>query len=177
MTAPAAAAGALALPAPTLEHVADFRFRLAPATEVGVSALGNRRVIPILDGVVTGPRLQGRILPGGADFQLVRHDGDKGDKGDNGDAVSVADIEARYVLETDDGARIYIVNAGVRSGPAGLIARLAAGELIDPGLVYFRTAPRFETAAPGYGWLMQHLFVATGARYPDRVEMRYFRVV
>ncbi|MGO4814687.1 DUF3237 domain-containing protein [Cupriavidus sp. 2MCAB6] len=158
-----------ALPAPTLEHVADFSFRLAPATEVGASALGNRRVIPILDGAVSGPRLQGRILPGGADFQLVRHD--------TGNGIAVADIEARYVLETTDGARIYIVNAGLRSGPGELIARLGAGELIDPRLIYFRTAPRFETASPGYDWLMQHLFVATGARYPDRVEMRYFRVI
>ncbi|EHP42875.1 hypothetical protein OR16_12233 [Cupriavidus basilensis OR16] len=169
MTSPAAPLAITALPTPTLEHVADFSFRLAPVTEVGTSALGNRRVIPILDGVVCGPRLQGRILPGGADFQLVRHDA--------GNGVIVADIEARYVLETDDGARIYIVNAGVRSGPAELIARLAGGEIVDPRLIYFRTAPRFETASPGYDWLMQHLFVATGARYPDRVEMRYFRVV
>lgn len=169
MTAPAAPFAIAALPTPTLEHVADFSFRLAPVTEVGASALGNRRVIPILDGVVSGPRLQGRILPGGADFQLVRHDA--------GNGIVVADIEARYVLETDDGARIYIVNAGVRSGPAELIARLAGGEIVDPRLIYFRTAPRFETAAPGYDWLMQYLFVATGARYPDRVEMRYFRVV
>ncbi|MDF3839308.1 DUF3237 domain-containing protein [Cupriavidus basilensis] len=168
MTVPSACAAFAALPSPTLEHVADFSFRLAPVTEVGPSALGNRRVIPILDGEVRGPRLQGRILPGGADFQLVRRDA--------GDGIIVADIEARYVLETTGGARIYIVNAGLRSGPADLIARLGAGETIDPGLIYFRTAPRFETAAPEYGWLMQHLFVATGARHPDRVEMRYFQV-
>lgn len=156
------------LPTPVLEHVADFSFHLAPAVEVGISALGQRRLIPILEGTVKGPLLNGRIMPGGADFQLVRHDA--------GDETTTADIEARYVLETDDGAHIYIVNAGVRSGPAPVIARLAQGHEVDPGLVYFRTTPRFETAAPGYRWLMQQLFVATGARYPNRVEMRYFRV-
>lgn len=173
MSAAAAAAGHV-LPAPTLEHVADFSFRLAPALEAGTSVLGRRRVIPILDGTVEGPLLRGRILPGGADFQLMRHDAPDAD--DGSDAISVADIEARYVLETDDGTHIYIVNAGLRSGPQALVARLAAGEAVDPARLYFRTTPRFETGAPRYAWLMQHLFVATGARYPDRVDMRYFRV-
>ncbi|WP_370637340.1 DUF3237 domain-containing protein [Cupriavidus sp. AU9028] len=159
---------AFALPTPALEHVADFEFELAAPLEAGVSALGQRRVIPILAGVVDGPLLQGRILPGGADFQLVRHAG--------GDGFTVADIEARYVLETGDGARIYIVNSGLRSGPEGIIARLAAGEPVDPQQVYFRTAPRFETDAPAYRWLMRHTFVATGQRLPNKVRMRYFKV-
>ncbi|ESJ23166.1 hypothetical protein B551_0207225 [Cupriavidus sp. HPC(L)] len=168
MTAESTLPGLPGLPTPKLEHVADFSFRLDPAIEVGVSAVGQRRVIPILDGIVDGPLLRGRVLPGGADFQLVRPD--------LGDGVTVAEIEARYVLQTDDGARIYIVNAGLRSGPADVLARLSAGETVDPSRVYFRTAPRFETQAPAYRWLMQHTFVATGARFPDRVQMRYFRV-
>ncbi|MGO4303297.1 DUF3237 domain-containing protein [Cupriavidus sp. RAF12] len=158
----------VALPAPTLEHVADFRLDVAPATEVGDGPLGHRRVIPILSGTVSGPRLNGRVLPGGADFQLIRHDA--------GDGITTAEIEARYVLETTDGARIYIVNAGVRSAASTVIAQLNRGETVDPARIYFRTAPRFETAAPHYLWLTQHLFVATGARYPDRVELRYFLV-
>jgi len=89
---------------------------------------------------------------------------------------TTADIEARYVLETDDGARIYIVNAGVRSGTEADIAQLNAGGTVDPSRLYFRTAPRFETATPAYLWLMRHTFVATGARYPDRVVLRYFVV-
>ena len=105
--------------APSLELVADFSLQVAQPTEVGVSPLGQRRVIPILSGTVRGPRLNGRILPGGADFQLIRHA--------DGSDVTTADIEARYVLETDDGARIYIVNAGVRSGSAAVIARLKIG--------------------------------------------------
>ncbi|MFJ5383086.1 DUF3237 domain-containing protein [Cupriavidus sp. CER94] len=157
-----------AIALPTLEPIADFRLQVAAPTEVGVTALGQRRVIPILSGTVRGPRLNGRILPGGADFQLIRHD--------DGSDVTTADIEARYVLETDDGARIYIVNAGVRTGSAHVIARLNRGEQVDPSEIYFRTAPRFETAAPQYRWLMQHLFVAAGARYPDRVALRYFLV-
>ena len=90
--------------------------------------------------------------------------------------LTTADIEARYVLETDDGAQIYIVNAGVRSGSAAVIARLNRGEQVSPSEIYFRTSPRFETAAPQYRGLMQHLFVAVGARYPDRVDLRYYLV-
>ena len=99
---------------------------------------------------------------------MIRHD--------SGDGVTTADIEARYVIETYDGARIYVVNAGVRSGTASVIARLNRGETVDPTDIYFRTAPRFETAAPQYRWLMQHLFVASGARHPDRVDLRVFLV-
>lgn len=157
-----------AIALPTLEPIADFSLQVAAPTEVGVTALGQRRVIPILSGTVRGPRLNGHILPGGADFQLIRHD--------VGDDVTTADIEARYVLETDDGARIYIVNAGVRTGTASVIARLNRGEQVNPSEIYFRTTPRFETASPKYRWLMQHLFVASGARYPDRVDLRYFLV-
>ena len=153
---------------PTLEPLADISVQVAAPTEVGVTALGQRRLISILSGTVQGARLNGRILPGGADFQLIRHD--------SGDGVTPADIEARYVIETDDGARIYVVNAGVRSGTASVIARLNRGETVDPAEIYFRTAPRFETAAPQYRWLMQHLFVASGARHPDRVDLRVFLV-
>jgi len=158
----------LALPTPALELVADFEIAVAPATDLGAGPLGQRRVIPILSGTASGPLLNGRILPGGADFQLIRHG--------SGDGWSTADIEARYVLETDDGALIYIVNAGVRSGTEADIAQLNAGGTVDPSRLYFRTAPRFETAASAYLWLMRHTFVATGARYPDRVVLRYFVV-
>lgn len=153
---------------PALEWLADFSLQVETPIEVGVTPLGQRRVIPILSGTVRGPLLNARVLPGGADFQLIRHE--------SGDDVTTADIEARYVLETDDGARIYVVNAGVRSGHASVIARLNRGEPVDPSEIYFRTAPRFETAAPRYRWLMQHLFVAAGRRHPDRVELRYFVV-
>lgn len=70
---------------------------------VGSTPYGERRIIPILGGSFAGPRLSGKILPGGADWQIVRTD-------------DTAELEARYTLETDDGALIYVLNQGIRSG-------------------------------------------------------------
>lgn len=152
-----------AIPTPGFVHVADLTAEVAAPTEVGTSVLGRRRVIPILGGRIKGPRLEGRVLPGANDYQIIRSDG-------------VLELQARYVVETADGASIYVENTGMREGPAELIARQAAGELIDPALIYFRTVPRFETADPRYQWLMRRLFVCAGARFPDRVEIRFFEV-
>ena len=148
---------------PGLLHVADLVVRIAEPIEIGRIAGNLRRVIPIAGGEVLGPRIRGKVLPGGADFQVMRVDG-------------VTDLHARYVIETEERHLIYVENSGVRYGPPELMEKLRRGEAVDPALIYFRTTPRFETAAPGYEWLMQNLFVCSGARYPDRVEMRFFQV-
>jgi hypothetical protein len=148
---------------PELLHVADLVVRIAEPIEIGHIAGDLRRVIPIAGGEVSGPRIRGRVLPGGADFQVMRADG-------------VSLLEARYVIEIEQGQLIYVENNGVRYGPPELIEKLRRGEPVDPALIYFRTTPRFETAAPGYEWLMRNLFVCSGARHPDRVEMRFFQV-
>jgi hypothetical protein len=151
------------LPAPTLEHVADLDVRVAAAVEIGAVAAGTRRVIAITGGTVAGPRLSGRILPGGADFQLIRADG-------------VAELHARYVIETDARELIYVENSGLRHGPPEAMARIKRGEPVDPALIYCRTTPRFETAAPALQWLVRDLFVASVARFPDRVAVSVYRV-
>ena len=148
---------------PSLVHVADLVARIATPIEIGRISGNLRRVIPIAGGDVLGPRIRGRVLPGGADFQMMRADG-------------ITDLHARYVIETDDRQLIYVENSGVRFGPPELTEKLRRGEEVDPGLIYFRSTPRFETAAPDYEWLMQHLFLCSGARFPDRVELRFFQV-
>jgi hypothetical protein len=149
--------------APRLEHVADFDVDIAPVIEVGQTGSGERRVIPIVGGRVTGPRLNGKILPSGADFQIIRPNG-------------IAELTARYAIEADDGALIYVENTGIRHGPPELVAKLRRGEPVDPRLIYFRTLPRFETASPQYAFLMRHVFVASGARHKDRVRLGVFLV-
>jgi hypothetical protein len=148
---------------PELEHVADLVVRIGAPIEIGRIAGNLRRVIPIAGGEIFGPRIHGKVLPGGADYQVMRSDG-------------VTDLHARYVIETDDGQLIYVENSGVRYGPRELIERIRRGEPVDPALIYFRSTPRFETAAPGYEWLMQNVFICSGSRFPDRVELRFFRV-
>jgi hypothetical protein len=151
------------LPAPALEPIADFDVRVAAAIEIGAVPAGMRRVIAISGGTVAGPRLSGRILPGGADFQLIRTDG-------------VAELHARYVIETDAKELIYVENSGLRHGPPEAMDRLKRGEPVDPALIYCRTSPRFETAAPALQWLVRDLFVASVARFPDRVAISVYRV-
>jgi Protein of unknown function (DUF3237) len=87
------------------------------------------------------------------------------------------ELEAHYVVETDSGALIYVVNTGFRHGPLEVMERLQRGEAVDPGLLYFRCTPRFETAAPEYQWLTSNVFVGTAARHPDRVELAIYQLL
>jgi len=148
----------------TLEPLLRAEVTLAPPQELGDSPLGRRRIIPITGGSFRGERLAGRVLPGGADWQVIRTDG-------------VAELDARYTLETDDRALIYVRNFGYRHGPADVMRRLAAGEPVDPSLYYMRTAPRFETGAERYRWLNRLICVATGARRASAVELEVFQVL
>lgn len=59
------------LPAPRLEHLCDLAVTIAPPVEVGTTPAGLRRMIPITGGTVSGPKVNGRVLAGGADFQLI----------------------------------------------------------------------------------------------------------
>ena len=136
---------------------------LAPPQELGGTPQGRRRIINITGGSFRGARLSGRVLPGGADWQVIRADG-------------VADLDARYTLETSDGALIYVRNHGYRHGPADVLKKLAAGEDVDPSLYYMRTSPLFETGDPRYAWLNRLICVGTGARRKSSVELEVFEI-
>jgi hypothetical protein len=113
---------------------------------------------------VHGERLEGRILDLGADWQTIFADG-------------TAELDTRYAIETGDGALIDIRNFGYRHGPPEVLARLAAGEDVDPALYYMRTQPRFETADLRYLWLNRLIAIGTGAREPQEVRMHIFEVL
>lgn len=147
-----------------LRPVCDLVVRVGTPIEVGNTPAGLRRLIPIVGGEVTGLCLQGRILPGGADFQLIRPDG-------------VTELHARYVVECRSGARIYIENSGLRHGPAEAMQRLIRGEEVDPAVIYFRTTPRFETGDESLSWLTRHIFTASGVRRPGQVELAIYQIL
>jgi hypothetical protein len=157
----------MTLPTPILEPVADLTVFVATPIEAGqvtgLNSRGRRRIIPITGGKVTG-KLSGTVLPGGADFQMVVSD-------------TCADLDARYLLQLDNGEHIFVMNRALRRGSVEDIAKLVRGEPVDPAAIYFRCAPTFEVSSPALAWLTESLFVGTGARFPDRVEMRFFRVV
>ena len=132
-------------------------------TSLGRTPYGERRVIGILGGSVRGPKLNGRILPGGADWQIIRTDG-------------AADIKAQYIIETDDGARIMVTSEGLRHGPPEVMERLARGDNVDPAHYYFRTVMRFETSDPDVDWLNRILALARGQREARAVRLDVYEV-
>jgi hypothetical protein len=148
---------------PALTFVFELHAIVAIPQEIGTVRGGRRRIVPILGGTVEGPTLRGVIEPGGADWQLIQADG-------------FSELDTRYTIRTESGAIVYVQNAGIRHAAPDVMQRLLAGEAVDPALVYFRTVPRFETAAPDLQWLTRAIFVGVGARYPERVSVRFYKL-
>jgi hypothetical protein len=136
---------------------------LAAVTDLGRTPYGERRMIGILGGSVRGPKLSGRILPGGTDWQIIRSDG-------------ATDIKARYTIESDAGALIMVTSEGLRHGPPDIIEKLARGDNVDPAHYYFRTVMRFETADPVVAWLNRILALARGQREARAVRLDVYEV-
>jgi len=129
----------------------NLEVTLAAAQKVGAAPHGTRVMVPIATGQFEGPRLRGKVLPGGGDWTLLRADG-------------VLELDLRVTLETDDGALVDLRSFGLRHGPPEVIAALGRGERVEPSAYYFRTLPRFETGHPSYAFLNRILAVATGNR-------------
>lgn len=139
-----------------LEWVSRFEIELGPIVSLGQTPWGHRRIVAVLGGRFEGPELRGAIVPGGADWQVVHGDG-------------MISVDARYTLETHDGAAIYAISRGVRFGPPDVLERLGQGELVDPAEYYFRASITLETGAPEYVWVNRRLFVCSAARLPAGV--------
>ena len=139
------------------------RAEVEAITNLGHTPYGERRMIRIIGGSVSGPKLNGRILPGGTDWQIIRSDG-------------AADIRARYLIQTESGARVMVTSEGLRHGPADVMEKLSRGDTVDPRLYYFRTVMRFETADPAVDWLNRIVAVAKGQREPRAVRLDVYEV-
>jgi hypothetical protein len=137
---------------------------LAAILRFGRTPYGERRVIDIEGGTVSGARLKGRILRGGADWQIIRTDG-------------TADIQARYTIEADNGGLVLVSSEGLRHGPPHVMEKLGKGENVDPSQYYFRTVMRFETADPAHAWLNNILALARGAREAQSVRLDVYEVM
>lgn len=145
----------------TLKPAFEVKMEVGIIQDIGVTAKGIRKVIPILGGTFEGDGLKGVILPGGADFQLVRPDG-------------VAEIEAHHTLQTDDGVSIYMINKGYRHGPRDIMEKLAKGQEVAPDQYYFRCTPTFEVEQGQYDWLTKSIFVGSGERQKDHVLFKFY---
>lgn len=150
--------------APGLRFAFSIKAKVGPVQDLGQTARGHRRIIDIVGGEVTGPRLEGEILPGGADWQIVRPDG-------------TIEVVARYTIRNASGAMIYVQNEGLRVASPEILARMSKGELVPFDSYHFRTAPRFETSAPGLKWLERATFIGVAARTPDRIAIGFHEVL
>jgi hypothetical protein len=148
----------------------QFEFLLALDVEVGeivsmgAGPLGERRWVSILGGRFEGPALRGRVLAGGADWQIVRRDG-------------VIDVDARYAIEAHDGSRIQVISQGYRHGPPDVLAALGRGETVAAERYFFRTVMRFDTGARELDWLNGTIAVATAERMAHLVKLRAWRLL
>jgi hypothetical protein len=130
------------------------KFAAAPPQQLGTVPHGVRSFVPVTGGDFEGPRLRGKVLPGGGDWLLLRSDG-------------VLELDLRVTLETDDHALIYMTFQGLRHGVPDAIAALGRGEVVDPATYYFRTLPRFETSAEKYAFLNRMITVGVGEARAD----------
>lgn len=149
--------------APKLTFVFEMHAMVGPPLEVGQVRSGRRRIVPITGGTFEGPNFRARILPGGADWQTIQSDG-------------FSELDTRYTIQTESGGLVYVQNAGMRHAAPDVMEKLLAGQVVDPGLVYFRTVPRFETSAPDLQWLTRAIFIGVGERYPNEVVIRFYRL-
>jgi hypothetical protein len=145
-------------PAPRLEFAFEELVLLAPAVSPGKTPYGSRNIIPITGGTFEGPGIKGAIVPGGWDWQLVRADG-------------CVDVHADYMIKTDDGVIIHVVNDGALCMPK-------PGEPAKP----VRTTPRFEAPLGKYEWLGQTAFIGTlavakGPKGEPAVRLRFYKAV
>jgi hypothetical protein len=141
---------------------------VASPLDIGECPAGTRRIIPVLGGSFSGPRISGKLLQGGSDLQLIRADG-------------VAELNVHAALEENSGARILLRGLALRARKK--VSSLAVKDYgpVDVALsdetVYFREAMIFETASENLSWINHLLAIATGKRYEDRVELEVFEVM
>jgi hypothetical protein len=150
--------------APELRFAFETQVQVGAPLDFGETQNGHRRVVPILGGRVEGERLKGRVQPGGADWQILHPGG-------------AATLDARYTIEADGGALIYVANRGMRHGPKEVLERMNRGEAVEPGSYYFRSTATFETSAEEYSWLTRAIILGVGERYPDKVVLRFWEVL
>lgn len=147
---------------PSLEFVFELRVEVAPPVRVGRTESEDLNVTPITGGTIVGPRLNGRVLPVGADWWVSRG--------------ATTQLDARYLIEAEDGAAIDVVNRGYWHADDTVMARLVAGEAVDERALYYRTAFVFQTGAPQHLWLTESQFIGMARPSADQVLIRVFRV-
>lgn len=145
------------------EYLFTIRVTVDLLHDVGTTPFGTRHIDMLGDGGFEGPKLKGKVL-GGMDQKIFRSDG-------------AMNPNVRLMLETDDGALIYMYYTGLRYGSAEVMQRIADGEEVDPSEYYLRNTPYFETSAEKYDWLNRIVSVGVGRRMPDHAAYDVFQIL
>jgi len=126
----------------------DTRLRFGPVvgdTYHGYTSVGT-------GCTVRGPMLCGKLIDhSGADWPVMRSDG-------------VVELNAHYMIESDDGVPIYIRNLGYVHGPLTTQHQSSGESASIPA--YFRCTPYFRAPEGRYGWLNRSVIVGVGQRRP-----------
>lgn len=121
---------------PKLDFVYEEVVTLGAAVHPGETPWGERNIVPITGGTFSGPDIKGKILPGGWDWQLASKSG-------------CHQIKADYMIQTDDGVIINVLNRGTYcTGKGQKAARLL-------------TEPVFEAPLGKYDWLNEGAYLGT----------------
>ena len=150
---------------PKMEHAFTISLELTGLRWVSPSVIGAKRgAVYVASGTIEGPRLNGRVVPmSGGDFPLVRPDG-------------VIDFDARYLLEAEDGAIIYMQNRGYRWASESVMERMRRNEPVESHEYYMRVVPKFDAPEGPHEWLSRHVFVGTAEKLPGANRIHYFVV-
>lgn len=149
---------------PVLEFAFEIRVTCSPDIHIGRGPDEVLTLTPIAGGTVTGPLFSGTVLPGGGDWAVERS--------------GTAQLEARYVMVSDHGDAVEVLNRGYFRATPEVEARMRDGENVpedDPGM-YFRTAPVFQTDAPRHRWLAEHQFIGLARDEDGQVCIRCYVV-
>jgi hypothetical protein len=146
------------------ELLCDITGELDDAQPVGATPKGVRMIYPVTGGTVTGPRINGEVLPFGADWLLMGAD-------------AVGELDVRLTIKTDDGEFIHTWYRVILNIAPEDMERAMAGEDVDPGSYYFRTTPVFETGSEKYAWLNRIVCVGVGQVGPGRVTYRIYQIL
>lgn len=159
---------------PAFAFVMTVHLRIGPQPVQRIGPLptgGDRLFVPLADGVFEGPRLSGKVLPGGGEFPLIAPEG-------------VLRIDARYCLQEDDGTVILLRNRGIRRAPPEVFARWRDPAVTDkpkPSEFYMRVVPTFEVQTGPHDWLTQNIFFGilsdTPSPEPWRLSIDYFQLL
>ena len=131
---------------------------------IGPTPHGIRMIYNVKGGVFKGPEMSGTVLPGGADWILMRPDG-------------AGELDVRITLCTDDNALIFVYYRGIIEIPPETMEQVQGGTDVDPGEYYFRTTPVFETASEKYDWLNRIISVGVGTAAKDSVSYKVYRIL